>query len=254
MSETLLVILVIVVLLLILSFLLYYIIKRVNLLSKNIFLNKMEEFDYLIENKEQKVTELNSTISEKEEYISNLEEKIFEFGDEPNKKEKNNNDVILPKYVDFESSDTLSSYKLIKDNFRFDAKVMIERFVNATQNDLNPNYDTYIKVRSYFTYDVLYKLSTYQVNEQFMIITELLDSDEKTILNKYLTKKNFSIKKFINNLDELISKSNPEIKIFVGNKNENYNSISSNINTIYDENIVEGFKILYKGIIYDYSI
>jgi hypothetical protein len=214
----------------------------------------MEEFDYLIKNKEQKVDELNNTISEKEEYISDLEKKIFESDKVSIENEKNNNDVILPKYVDFESDNTLVNYKLIKDNFRFDAKVMIENFVDVTKNYINPDYDIYTKVRSYFTYDVLYKLSTYQANEQYIIITELLDSDEKKSLKNYLIEKNFNINKFINTLDELIEKNNPEIKVFVGNKNENYNYISSNINTIYDENIVEGFKILYKGIIYDYSI
>ena len=112
----------------------------------------------------------------------------------------------------------------------------------------------YVKVRSYFTYDVLYRLYTYQKSEQLLIISNLLSQDEKKVLNEYLNKDNFDIKNFISSLDELIIKNSPEIKIFVGSENENYNFLDSHINTIYDANIIEGFKILYKGIVYDYSI
>ena len=55
-------------------------------------------------------------------------------------------------------------------------------------------------------------------------------------------------------LDNLIEESDPQITILVGNKKDNYNYMNKNIKTIYDENITEGFKIVYKNIVYDYSI
>ena len=255
MSDIVIVIIAIIVLLLILSFLLYYVIKRINLLSRNIFLNKIEEFDYLIGDKEQKIDELNTTISKKENAVLEMENKLSEYKSIPEPK-VSARDVVLPKYIDFESTNLLVNYKKIKENFNFNTREMIELFLkcsNTVEND-NKYYDMFVKVRSYFTYDVLYKLSTYQRDEQLIIVSELLTDKEKKYLNKYLVKGKFDIKKFINELDELIIKTNPEIKIFVGSMDENYNSIDSRINTIYDKNIIEGFKIIYKGIVYDYSI
>ena len=95
---------------------------------------------------------------------------------------------------------------------------------------------------------------TYQVEEQKLIINELLSPDEKEVLANLINKKKFNIVKFLSELDALILKSNPEIKVFVGSKNESYNHLNENIITIYDDSITEGFKIVYKGIVYDYSI
>ena len=64
----------------------------------------------------------------------------------------------------------------------------------------------------------------------------------------------FNIVKFLSELDVLIENSNPEIKIFTGTKNVNYNHLNKYINTVFDSNITEGFKIVYRGRVYDYSI
>ncbi len=255
MSDIIIVIIAIVIILLILSFLLYYVTKRINVLSRNIFLNKIEEFDYLIGDKEQKVDELNAAISKKENEVLELENKLGEYIIIPDEK-PSSNDVVLPKYVDFESTNSLSSYKKIKDNFNYNAAEMIKLFLKCSHHEEKDSnfYDIYYKVRNYFTFDVLYKLSTYQKDEQFIIVSELLSDSEKKCLNEYLNKNNFDLKKFINILDELIVKTDPEIKIYVGRKDENYNLIDSRINTIYDKSITEGIKIMYRGVVYDYSI
>lgn len=256
MSDILLVIISISIILLILSFLLYYVIKRVNVLSRNIFLNKIEEFDFLIGDKERKIDELNKIISNKKNTVIEIENKISEYKSVPEKKVADT-DVVLPKYVDFENNAILSNYKKIKDNFNFNTSEMIELFLKDKKNLGDKDayyYNTCLKIRNIFTYDIIYKLSTFQRNEQLVIISELLNSDEKKIFNKFLIKDKFDVKVFIRILDDLIIKTNPEIKVYVGNKNENYNSIDSRINTIYDKNITEGFKIIYRGIVYDYSI
>jgi hypothetical protein len=95
---------------------------------------------------------------------------------------------------------------------------------------------------------------TYQSHEQKLIINELLSDIEKEVLSNLIHKKKFNVVKFLDELDSLILKSDPQIKIYIGNENENFNYLNKNITTIYDENITEGFKIVYKGIIYDYSI
>ena len=66
MNEIIIIIAVIVLLLVILSFLLFFVTKRVNLLMKNTFVDKLNEFDFLIKDKENKISELNEEISNKE--------------------------------------------------------------------------------------------------------------------------------------------------------------------------------------------
>ena len=55
-------------------------------------------------------------------------------------------------------------------------------------------------------------------------------------------------------MDELILKTSTLVKVYVGDKKENYDDISDKVKTIFDDKIVDGFKIEYRGIVYDYSI
>lgn len=220
---------------------------------KDNFLEKLKEFDFLIEDKEKRLTELNSNLDEKQILLNDLQKQIDNY--ENNKRNNiSNDDVVLPKYTDFEDGNLFSGYKEIKEKFKFDATTIIEEFVKKNVDNSTENYDDYIRIKSYFSYDIVYRLSTYQSSEQYNIIIELLSESDKKKLTNILKKEKFNIKKFVNNLDKLIIKSNPEIKILVGEKNINYDHIDSRIKTLHDESITEGFKIIYKGIIYDYSI
>ena len=93
-----------------------------------------------------------------------------------------------------------------------------------------------------------------QPNEQKIIMKELLSSDEYKTVESLLGNKKFNIVKFIDKLDNLILKTNPEILVYTGEKNKDYNYLHNQIKTIYDNKITEGFKIVYKGVVYDYSI
>ena len=73
-------------------------------------------------------------------------------------------------------------------------------------------------------------------------------------MEKELNVRKFNITNFINKLDILILKNDPSILIYTGNEKDNFNEINENITTIYDKKITEGFKIVYKGVVYDYSI
>ena len=76
MIDILIVIIVVGLLLLIMFLLVYYIVKRVNLLMKDNFIDKLTEFDFLIDNKEKKLEDLNNNILEKESTINELEKSV----------------------------------------------------------------------------------------------------------------------------------------------------------------------------------
>ena len=78
MNEIILAIIVVLILLLILVCLFLFTIKRVNILVKKIFVDKLQEYDFLIEDKEKKVEELNKDIwNDVEKFYSSLD--TFEF-------------------------------------------------------------------------------------------------------------------------------------------------------------------------------
>lgn len=251
MNEIVIIIIVIAFLSLVLTFLLTFIVKKTNGLVKSIYVDRMSEFDFLLGDKEKRVNELNDDIKKKTELISQLEEKAKEYIDNDNVKK---DDVIMPKLVGFEDTSTFNNYRVIKEKFSYDPTDVIKDFIlRNSNNDIN-EYQLLKEVRGYFTFDVIYKIGLYQPHEQYEIVTSLLNNNELNRLKEYLNKDKFDLKKFIEELDELLVKTDPEIKVLVGDKDSNYDNLGKNVTTCYDKKITEGFKIIYKGVIYDYSI
>lgn len=251
MNEIVIIIIVIAFLSLVLTFLLTFIVKKTNGLVKSIYVDRMSEFDFLLGDKEKRVNELNDDIKKKTELISQLEEKAKEYIDNDNIKK---DDVIMPKLVGFEDTSTFNNYRVIKEKFSYDPTDVIKDFILRNSNDDINEYQLLKEVRGYFTFDVIYKIGLYQPHEQYEIVTSLLNNNELNRLKEYINKDKFDLKKFIEELDELLVKTDPEIKVLVGDKDSNYDNLGKNVTTCYDKKITEGFKIIYKGVIYDYSI
>ena len=254
MNEILLALGVVLIFLSILVILFSFTVKRVNVLMKKIFVDKLQEYDYLIDDKEKKIDELDETIDKKTKSYAKLEREVDDLERTLESVEKVQKDqVVLPTDADFEDGNILSGYKKIKNGFRYSVEDKLKEFI-LQKDKSDSNYETYLKIRNYFNHSVVYKIMTYQIEEQRIIVKELLEDNEKELLKKSLNKRKFNVVEFINELDILLLKSNPEIKVYVGNNKDNYNNLDKNITTIYDDKITEGFKIIYKGVVYDYSI
>ena len=63
-----------------------------------------------------------------------------------------------------------------------------------------------------------------------------------------------TIDNFIDYLDQLVDLNNPKVKILVGNKSENYDHLGNYIETVYDDKIYRGIKIVYRNKVYDFSL
>lgn len=254
MNEIILAIGVVLVLLSLLVMILVFTVNRVNVLMKKTFVDRLQEYDYLIDDKEKKIDMLDKSIDRKTKSYAKLEQEVEELEKSlENVEEVKKEHVVLSTDADFEDGNILSGYKKIKDGFSFDVETKIKEFLGMVAEDVK-HYDLYCNVKNYFSHNSIYTLMTYQPSEQKLIVNELLTDEEKEVLKDLLNKRKFNIVKFLDELDVLILKANPEIKIYIGNTNNNYDYLDKNITTIYDENITEGFKIIYKGVIYDYSI
>ena len=254
MNEIILAIIVVLILLLILASLFLFTVKRVNILVKKIFVDKLQEYDFLIEDKEKKVEELNKNIETKKNDEKELEDLISKLKAEREDLKIEESEVVMPKGADYEDGNLLESYKKIKEGFNFDYEEKVKKFLKSEVTDNDDKYNVYVNIRNYFSHKNVYKISTYSSSEQKIIVNGLLNDAEKVVLKDLLDKSRFNIVKFINRLDDLIKKTDPKIYIYVSSKNMNFNKLHNNIETIYDEKMTEGFKVEYKGKIYDYSI
>ena len=64
----------------------------------------------------------------------------------------------------------------------------------------------------------------------------------------------FDLKKFISYLNKVIDSLDPHVYVYVGDKNLNYDNLNEYIKTVFDDSIFRGFKIIYRGKLYDYSL
>lgn len=234
----------------------YILSKRTNFIIQNLFVDKMNEYDYLIEDKDKLLTNMDDRIVSLKKEISDYQDEINKLIE--NKSQLSNNEVFdyenIEKKADFLDNDSLENYKRIKMYFNKSKEEIIKKFINDNSvNSDNSYYSTLVKIRSYFTKSIIYQLICYKNNIQVDIIKELLSDDENRIVFDLLNVKKFDIYKFLSSIDKLIIENDNNIFIYIGT-NEDFSYLGDNIKTIYDDKITEGLRIEYKGTIYDYSI
>ena len=254
MNEIILAIIVVLILLIVLACLFLFTVKRVNVLVKKIFVDKLQEYDFLIDDKEKKIEELNGNIEIKKNEEKELEDLINKLKIEAEDFKKEEVDVVMPKGADYEDGNLLENYKKIKEGFSFDYEEKIKKFLESEVTKDDGKFNVYLNIKNYFSHKTVYKISTYGSNEQRIIVNGLLTDDEKNLVKDLLDTSKFNIVKFINKIDDLIKNSDPKIYIYVSDKNMKFNDLDSNIETVFDEKLTEGFKVEYKGKVYDYSI
>ena len=110
-------------------------------------------------------------------------------------------------------------------------------------------------MRDKFTSDVIYSLKLLTNDELDVEVRKILNDEEYKLYKLYRDiSEKFSIDGFVDYITELMDLNNPEVVIYVGDKNQNFDSLSKYIKTIYSSEIYKGVKIKYRNRIYDYSL
>lgn len=224
-------------------------VKRIDYNTKKYFIEKLQDYDYLIDEKQQTLDNLNKEIEENKKALSELQNKNTP--EKTIKGEKYYNDVSIPKYTDEE---LFKKYKNIKEKFSFDFEDTIKSFVDNNLTKDDEVYDSFVKIRNKFSSDTIYEIMSLRSSEQEEYLNNVLNRIELFMLKKYIKMDKFNINKFITDLDTTIEKLDPVVYVFTGDKEKNYDFISPKIKTVYDSNVNEGIKISYKGNLYDYSL
>ena len=212
--------------------------KVVNERIKSLFINKLEDYNNLIELKNKELQNITSSEENKE---SNIEKEVYHV----------NPIIDIPSYRD---SSILKDLKKINEKFDFDNQNIILKFIQKNykyQNEKHYNLLNSLNEKLYF--DIVYEVMLYQSNVQYSFLKKIASKEELKYLENY-KKEDFNILEFKNHIENLIDQNDQTIYVRVGKKEENYDHLNNNIKTIYDESIIKGIKIVYQNKLFDYSL
>lgn len=214
-------------------------VKKVNDDSKLYFTLKLQEYDELIKEREEK---LKST---KVEVESNKQENV---------EESSKSSVVvlnqeLPKY---QIEDLFKISKKIDNKFKIDSEKIINSFIQ--NHPISEFTGTILKLQEYLKKIDKYKLVMGDEVYKNKVIGDLKDID-KGIVEEYFDENNKSdIFELINYLNIKIKQNDTTIYVEVGERNINYNYLSNRIKTIYNPQISKGIIIIYQNQKFDYSL
>ena len=230
-------------------------IKRINDKTKKYFLEKLQQYTYLIDEKEEKLADLENSIKEQSKKVtrthdadeqeensifsSEIEKRLQEMKQYKTMMEKQKHsqeevvyDIPTPQYKEENFFDT---YKKLKSNFKQNNEEIIRDFISKhNETKETEKYNILRNFRKQFTDKAIYELLTITNVEQYQIVKEVMSEDVEKILNFNETFKNpqkFVVTKLIDELDEKIKRYNPNIYVYVEQDDTNYDFIDERIKT-----------------------
>lgn len=223
-------------------------VKVVNSQTKTYFVDKLQAYDSLIDEKEQKLNEIDELLKNKELGLKDEEKIVKKDG-----YDFDYNIIDLFNSTEYQNKELLKITRLIEEKFDFDHEKLVKDFLRCVKNV--DRYGFCLRLKEKFTPSVVYEVKTLLDQELDDYMKLLLDSNEYNIylLFKDLNGK-FVIEDFVDYLDRLVDLNNPTITIYVSNKKENYDYLSKHIKTIVSDDIYSGIKIVYKDKVYDFSL
>ena len=235
-----------------LIFLMFLILKKtvriVNEQTKSYFVNKLQGYDDLITERENRLNEIDELIKNRE------------IGKESNKKELTKGGYAFDTYVidlfnstQYQDKNIFELNRKIDENFVVNYEELVKDFL--TFCDDSKDYEFCINLRDKFDNERIYELKSLMNDDMEEEMKKFLNEKEYKIYDAFkLIINDHSIENFIIYLDQLVDLNSPKVIILVGNKHENYDHLSEYIETKYSDKIYRGLKILYKNKVYDFSL
>lgn len=235
-----------------LIFIMYSILKKtvriVNEQTKSYFVNKLQGYDDLITERENKLSEIDELIKNRE------------IGNRDNKKELQKKGYAFDtNVIDLFNSAKYQDKNIFELNRKIDEKFVVnyEELVKdfLTFCDDSEDYQFCLDLRHKFDSNKIYELKSMIKDDYEKEMKRFLTNKEYKIYEAFkLIIEDHSIENFVIYLDQLVDLNSPKITILVGSKNENYDHLSDYIETKYSDKIYRGLKIIYKNKVYDFSL
>lgn len=234
------------------------IVKRINQNAKAYFINKLDDYNDIVEEKEKRIQELSQEIKALEKNKMELEQFNIAMQPKTKQKKKESKASYNLKVPKFREENFFSNYKELKKTFDFDKEELIKDFIKNNQNKKHErDYKTLLNFKNKFDKEAIYQLTTLSGEEQIEILNKILTPKEKEIIdveNIVPDKRKFSILKLFEKIDEILIQINPIINIYVSKYEKDYDYIDPYIRTKHYAKMSEGIIIEYQGKTYDYSI
>ena len=223
-------------------------VKKINSQTKLYFVDKVQEYDYMIDDKLEKLNKLNEEIKEKElkreEQDISANSRHYDFDYQI---------IDLLNKTQYQDKNIFEFNKEIDDKFKMDYVSLLKKFLESIHDD--GSYQFCLQFRNKFTSDEIFKLKAMDFLEQKEYLKQFLSKEEYKIFLVYCELESKpNIDGFLDYIDELVDLNNPTMLVYVGNKDENYDYLSEYIKTVYSKDIYKGIKIIYRKRIYDYSL
>jgi len=236
-----------------LVFLMFLVLKKtvgiVNSQTKSYFVNKLQGYDDLIRDKETKLQEIDDLIKDREKGIIEEDNKgILQTG-----YAFDTNVIDLLNSTQYQDKNIFELNKKIDENFVVNYEELVKDFL--TLCDDSKDYDFCLDLRGKFSSDMIYELKSMMHDDMEKKIMSMLNNKEYKVYEAFkLIVSEHSIENFIDYLEQLVDLNNPKVKILVGSKSENYDHLSGYIETIFNDKIYRGIKIVYRNKVYDFSL
>lgn len=242
-------ILVIVLLVVFMFFILKGTVKKINTQTKLYFVDKLQEYDYLINQKEEKLNKISEEIKEQEKLRVDEETST-----KKNTYEFDYQIIDLLNKTQYQDKNIFEINKKIDEKFNIDYVGLLKKFLEQVTND--GTYEFCINLKNKFTSELVYELKIMDLVEQDKFLETNLERLEYKIYKLYLCLAGMgaSVDGFMEYLNELIDLNSPNVFVYVGSKSINYDYLSKYVKTIYSKDIYKGIKIIYRKRIYDYSL
>ncbi len=253
------------------------IIRRMDDNAKKYFVNKMQGYDYILEEKQEKLEKIKAEITQLEETNKNIlkttdddEEFNKEMHKSENYQKKYEKDEDIPlrretneqinynlNVPDYRETQFFNNYKEVRQAFTINNEKIIKDFIAKHKNlKEEKEYRALKKLRGKFDQDTIYGCLTLDKKSQKELLEEALTATEKKLVKlKELSEfPNFSVETLVKYIDDRAEEIDPTIYIYTNVLDKKYENIDKNIVNKQYNNMSEGIIIKYRNKIYDYSI
>ena len=222
-------------------------VKEVDDKSKSYFVDKLKEYDYLIDEKEKRLSQLEDELEKRK---NGLKDNSFENGTPSYDFDTSIIDLLTEtSYLD---KNILAINKKIEEKFIINYEDLIKDFLSNIKDD--NKYEFCLNLRNKFSPEEIYNIEILLPDEREEYLKNFLNKDEFLVYEIFTSSNKFNMEDFIDYLNRLIELNDPTVTVLVPNKNINYNHIDNKIKTKVSQNIYRGIKILYKNKVYDFSL
>lgn len=159
----------------------------------------------------------------------------------------------------YKDSNFKENYRIVKEQMNFDKEHIVLEVIDKINDTKLQDYKTYSiqRLSSQLSFNTIFELSTLNKDEQLSILKDSFDDRVGKFIDKYLDMVTYNKFNLLNFYDYLIQQAkmcDNNIYVKTGWEEDNFNHLGKNIVTVYDEDIIEGIRIIYKDKIYDYSL